>query len=71
MAGLEAPYASDELAAGELSEVIAAGYPSVAGVFGTHRYHHVAQDDERCVSPKNVAATALAFQNLLAHVLTR
>ncbi|HUD27580.1 MAG TPA: hypothetical protein VMQ93_01830, partial [Novosphingobium sp.] len=65
LAGLEAPYASDVLSAGELSEVIAAGYPTVAGVFGTHRYHHVAQDDARCVSARNVAAAAAAFRRLL------
>lgn len=53
LAELEAPYTSDILSAGELNEVIAAGYRTVAGVFGTHRYHHVAKDDARCVSPRN------------------
>jgi hypothetical protein len=65
LAGLEVPYASDVLSAGELSEVIAAGYGTVAGVFGTHRYHHVAQDDARCVSARNVAETTAAFQRFL------
>lgn len=67
--GLEMPYPSDVLSAGELSEVIAAGYGRVAGVFGTHRYHHVAGDDARCVSAANVAKTAAAFQQLLIQAL--
>lgn len=67
--GLEAPYSSDVLSAGELNEVIAAGYPSVAGVFGVHRFHHVAQDDARCVDAGNVATTAAAFELFLERVL--
>ncbi len=64
LAGLEAPYASDVLSAGELSEVIAARYGTVVGVFATHRYHHVA-GDARCVTPRNVVAAAMAFQRFL------
>jgi len=69
LAGLEAPYTSDVLSAGELNEVIAAGYGTVAGVFGTHRYHHVAGDDAQCVSARNVIATARAFQRFLAEAI--
>jgi len=69
LAGLEAPYTSDVLSAGELNEVIAAGYETVAGVFGTHRFHHVAEDDARCVSPRNIAATATAFQRFLTEAI--
>lgn len=65
LVGLEAPYASDVLSAGELSEVIAAGYGTVAGVFGTHRFHHVSGDDARCVTTANVVETAAAFQRFL------
>jgi hypothetical protein len=65
LAGLEAPYSSDTFSAGELTEIIAAGYAPAAGVFGIHCYHHVAKDDARCVSAASVAATAAAFQNLL------
>src|SRR3546814_15997095 len=50
LAGLESPYSSDALSAGELSAIIAAGYASVAGVFGLHRFHHVAGDGARCRS---------------------
>lgn len=66
LAGLESPYPSDALSAGELSTIIAAGYPSVAGVFGLHRFHHVADDDARCIAPGPVAATIAAFRRLLA-----
>ncbi len=68
-AGLEAPYSSDVLSAGELTEIIAAGYAPAAGVFGIHRYHHVAEDDARCVSAASVAATAAAFQNFVARLI--
>jgi len=66
LAGLESPYPSDRLAAGELSAIIAAGYSSVAGVFGLHRFHHVEADDARCIDPAHVAATTAAFGKLLA-----
>ncbi|MBB5211992.1 hypothetical protein [Microbulbifer hydrolyticus] len=68
LSGLEAPYSSKELSAGELTGIIKAGYPSVAGVFGLHRFHHVIDDDARCVSTESVAAAATAFQRLLAQV---
>lgn len=64
-AGLETPYPSDKLSAGELTAIIAAGYPSVAGVFGVHRFHHVEGDDARCVDAAAVAATTAAFRELL------
>lgn len=67
--GLEAPYSSDELSAGELTEIIAAGYAPAAGVFGIHRYHHVAEDDARCVSAASVASTAAAFQRLIERLM--
>ena len=67
--GLEAPYSSDTLSAGELTEIIAAGYAPAAGVFGIHRYHHVAEDDARCVSAANVASTAAAFQRLIEKLI--
>lgn len=65
LAGLEGSYPSDKLSAGELTAIIAAGYPSVAGVFGVHRFHHVADDDERCIDASSIAATTAAFRNLL------
>ncbi|MET0536323.1 MAG: hypothetical protein ABW171_19060 [Steroidobacter sp.] len=67
--GLEAPYSSDTFSAGELTEIIAAGYKPAAGVFGIHRYHHVAEDDARCVSAASVATTAAAFQRLIERLI--
>lgn len=68
-AGLEEPYSSDTLTAGELTEIVAAGYAPAAGVFGIHRYHHVAEDDARCVSAASVASTAAAFQGLIERLI--
>ncbi len=65
LAGLETPYPSDKLSAGELTAIIAAGYPSVAGIFGVHRFHHVEGDDARCVDAAAVATTTAAFRQLL------
>jgi len=69
LAGLEAPYASDKLSAGELTNIIEAGYPLVAGVFGIHRFHHVAEDDERCVSAEQVGRATAAFRRLVERVV--
>ncbi len=69
LCGLEAPYSSEALSAGELGNVIAAGYPLVAGVFGIHRFHHVADDDARCVSAAEVARAATAFRRLAGRAL--
>lgn len=68
-AGYENPYPNDKLAAGELVEIIAAGYRPAAGAFGIHRYHHVAEDDARCVSADSVATTAAVFQAMVERVL--
>ena len=70
LAGLEAAYSSQDLSAGELTNIIAAGYAPVAGVFGVHPFHHVIEDDERCVSAEAVASTTRAFQALLEHALS-
>lgn len=69
--GLEAPYSSALLSAGEQIEILAAGYRNVAAVFGIHRFHHGAGDDARCVSATNVAATAAVFQQMLERVIRR
>jgi hypothetical protein len=67
--GLDAPYSTETLTAGELTEIVAAGYAPAAGVFGIHRYHHVAEDDARCVCASSVASTAAAFQRLLERLI--
>ena len=66
--GFEAPVSSAVLAAGELEEVIKAGYAPAAGVFGAHRFHHVAEDDERCLDVPATLAAARGFRSLLAAI---
>jgi len=48
--GLEVPHDVNDGAGGELGDIARAGYLSVAGVFGAHRFHHTAADDHSCVS---------------------
>ncbi|WP_155860055.1 hypothetical protein [Kordiimonas gwangyangensis] len=67
-AGYERPLSTDVLTAGELDEVVKAGYPRAAGVFGIHRYHHVAEDDERCLNVAATASAAMAFRKLVETV---
>ena len=69
LSGLEAPYVSSELSAGELTNIIEAGYNRVTGIFGVHRFHHVEDDDERCVSVEAVAETTAAFRRLLERAI--
>ncbi|MDD3836207.1 MAG: hypothetical protein PHG43_00020 [Phenylobacterium sp.] len=66
--GYEAPVSSQVLAAGELVEVIKAGYSPAAGVFGVHRFHHAAEDDERRLNVPATAAAAQGFRELLVRV---
>lgn len=63
--GFEAPVSSKILSAGELDEVIKAGYSPAAGVFGIHTYHHVSDDDERCLHIPATAAAARGFRAML------
>jgi hypothetical protein len=63
--GYEAPVSSAVLSAGELDEVIKAGYAPAAGVFGVHRFHHVADDDARCLDAPATLAAAQGFRKLL------
>jgi hypothetical protein len=66
--GYEAPVSSAVLSAGELDEVIKAGYAPAAGVFGIHRYHHVEEDDARCLHVPATVAAADGFRRLLLAV---
>lgn len=66
--GYEAPVSSAVLAAGELEEVIKAGYAPAGGVFGIHRFHHVAEDDARCLNTPATVAAAGGFRTLLQQV---
>lgn len=64
--GLESPYPSSEGAAGELASILHAGYPRAFGIFGAHRFHHVAGDDARCVEARHVATTAAMVRDAVA-----
>ncbi len=68
--GIEMAYPSAAGAAGELAEVIGAGYPRHAGIFGAHRHHHAATDDLSTVAPEPLAATARGFRDLLSALLS-
>ena len=67
--GLEMAYPSAQGTAGELSEVVRAGYPHHAGIFGAHRHHHAATDDMSVVAPQPLAATALAVRDFLTAIV--
>ena len=67
--GLEMAYPSAEGTAGELSEVVRAGYPHHAGIFGAHRHHHAPTDDLSVVAPEPLAATARAVRDLLTAII--
>ena len=60
-AGLEAAYGDEGGAAGELGEILAAGYGRCFGILGAHRFHHARSDDLRCVDAAQVVATGRAL----------
>ena len=63
--GLQDPYPTSGGAAGELTHIIAAGYPQVFGIFGAHRFHHAPSDDLRCVLPAPVANVGRAYARVI------
>jgi hypothetical protein len=67
--GAEMAYPSSEGTAGELSEVIRAGYTRHAGIFGAHRHHHAATDILSTVAAEPLAATARGFRDLLSAIV--
>lgn len=67
--GLADPRSSEVGADGELKNVIAAGYPVVAGVYGAHRFHHVREDGRDCLLPDATAAALQGFKTLVAETL--
>ena len=67
-AGLEMPYPTGSGTAGELTGILGAGYASVAGIFGAHRFHHTLADDTRCVSAPLVAQVVTACKTLISSV---
>ncbi|WP_333808160.1 hypothetical protein [Phenylobacterium sp.] len=68
-AGLEAPLPAGPTAAGELAEILKAGYPAAFGVFGAHRFHHTILDDARCLDPAFVERLLPRFQAAMLKAL--
>jgi len=68
-AGLEAPLPAGPAAAGELAEILRAGYPAAFGVFGAHRFHHTLLDDARCLDPAFVERLLPRFQAAMLKAL--
>ena len=64
--GLESTYPADRASAGgELTNVLAAGYRTVIGLYGGHRYFHTPVDDLRCTSGELVQPVAAAFRTAI------
>lgn len=69
--GLSRVYPASAGASGELSEILAAGYPAVVGLLGAHRFHHVAEDRIDKTDPAFIAAVVCALQAALTTLLAR
>jgi len=67
--GLGRVYPASAGAVGELNEIIAAGYPSVMGLLGGHRFHHVTDDRIDKTDPAFIAAVVAALQAALPALL--
>lgn len=67
--GLEAAYSSSQGAAGELQEIVKAGYPRHAGLFGAHRQHHAASDTLETILSDALLAAARGCCALIASAL--
>jgi hypothetical protein len=63
--GIDAPYETSRFTAGELTPVHEAGYKTVAGFFGCHRFHHVQDDDKRCIVVEPTRQVVAGCQTLL------
>lgn len=68
LAGLEMAYPSGQGSAGELTNILAAGYARVGGIFGAHRFHHSARDDSRCVDADLIRPVISACQCLIRDI---
>jgi hypothetical protein len=69
VAGLEQPYPTSGEVHGELRGIIGAGYRTVVGAFGAHRYHHTQNDDARCFDGALAEPVLASFRTLLAAML--
>ena len=68
--GLEQPYPADPaFAAGELGNILRAGYTPAIGIFGGHRFHHARADDMRCINPALIPPVTRAFAKVITTAL--
>lgn len=68
--GLEVVYEmTPQSAAGELKNILAAGYPSVIGAFSAHRFHHTSSDTIDKVDREELAGVYHAFLTTIESVL--
>ena len=67
--GLEALIPAGAAAAGELDEIIKAGYGKIFGVFGSHRFHHARADDVRCLEIDLIDRLVFKFQTAIRAAL--
>lgn len=68
--GLEAPLpATVQAAAGELINILRAGYAPAIGVFGAHRFHHAPSDGPDCAPPDLARRAAEGFAAVISATL--
>jgi hypothetical protein len=67
--GIESPYTTERFTAGELTPIHNAGYKTVAGFFGAHRFLHTEEDDERCIVVEPTRQAIIGCQNFLRSVI--
>jgi len=60
-----------EKAGGELTAVIAKGYPNAVGITYAHPYFHMKNDDASKTSPEILEEAALAFKNFIQNEVSR
>lgn len=63
--GLEVPYPARPGAAGELGEILGAGYPNTIGMLGAHRFHHAPNDTIDKTGPELVLPVLGAVRSTL------
>ena len=69
--GIENPYTTDRFTAGELTPIHKAGYKTVAGFFGAHRFLHTQEDDERCIVVEPTRLAIKGCQTFLQSVIAQ
>ena len=69
--GIDNPYTTERFTAGELTPIHKAGYKTVAGFFGAHRFMHTQEDDERCIVVQPTHSAIKGCQTFLRSVIAK